>query len=100
MIKHYFKVAIRKVLGASVGNIVALLSKDFLRLVSIAFVIATPLTIYFMQAWLDDFVFHIDLSWSTFLLVGLGAVMLAFLTVSFQSVRAAIANPVNSLRNE
>ncbi|MEM6346939.1 MAG: ABC transporter permease [Bacteroidota bacterium] len=94
------EIGIRKVLGASVGNIVALLSQDFLRLVMIAFVIATPLTIYFMQAWLDDFAFHIDLSWSTFLWVGLGAVLFAFLTVSFQSVRAAMANPVNSLRNE
>ncbi|MEL7530282.1 MAG: ABC transporter permease [Bacteroidota bacterium] len=94
------EIGIRKVLGASVGNIVALLSKDFLRLVVIAFVIATPLTIYLMQAWLSDFAFHIDLNWSTFILVGLGAVLLAFLTVSFQSVRAAITNPINSLRNE
>ncbi|MEL7341541.1 MAG: FtsX-like permease family protein, partial [Bacteroidota bacterium] len=94
------EIGIRKVLGASVGNIVVLLSKDFLRLVVIAFVIATPLTVYLMRSWLDDFAFHIDLNWYTFLLLGLGAVCLAFLTVSFQSIKAAVANPVNSLRNE
>ncbi|MFK7926096.1 MAG: ABC transporter permease [Bacteroidia bacterium] len=94
------EIGIRKVLGASIGNIVVLLSKDFLRLVIIAFVIATPLTIYLMSAWLDDFAFHTKLHWWTFILVGLGALVLAFLTVSVQSVRAAIANPVNSLKNE
>ncbi|MEL6842443.1 MAG: FtsX-like permease family protein, partial [Bacteroidota bacterium] len=94
------EIGIRKVLGASVGNIVVLLSKDFLRLVIIAFVIATPLTVYLMRSWLDDFAFHIDLNWFTFFLIGLGAVLLAFLTVSVQSIKAAIANPVNSLKNE
>ncbi len=94
------EIGIRKVLGASVQGIVALLSKDFLKLVGIAIVIAAPLAWFGMNRWLQDFAFRIDIGWQVFALAGLTAVAVAFLTVSFQSVRAALANPVKSLRSE
>ncbi|MBK9017808.1 MAG: ABC transporter permease [Saprospiraceae bacterium] len=94
------EIGIRKVLGASLGGIVGLLSKDFLRLVALAILIAAPLAWYFMQKWLDDFAYRIELHWWQFLAAGAGAVAVAFLTVSFQSVKAALANPVESLRSE
>ncbi|MEM0992429.1 MAG: ABC transporter permease [Bacteroidota bacterium] len=94
------EIGIRKVLGASVTGIVALLSKDFIQLVGIAFLIATPIAYYFMNEWLQDFAYRIELQWWVFALAGLAAIGIALLTVSFQSVRAALANPVKSLRNE
>jgi putative ABC transport system permease protein len=94
------EIGIRKVLGASVVGIVALLSKDFIQLVLIAFVIATPVAYYFMNQWLQDFAYRIELQWWLFALAGLVAVGIALLTVSVQSVREALANPVNSLRSE
>ncbi len=94
------EIGIRKVLGASVSGIVSLLSKDFLTLVLVALAIATPITWYVMNLWLEDFAYRIELQWWHFGLAGLGTVLVAFLTMSFQSVRAAIANPVNSLRSE
>jgi len=94
------EIGIRKVLGASVTSIVALLSKDFLKLVLIAIVIASPIAWYAMNAWLADFAYKIDISWWVFALAGGLAVGIALLTVSFQSVRAALMNPVESLRSE
>lgn len=94
------EIGIRKVLGASVLNIIALLSKDFIQLVVIAFLIATPIAYYFMNEWLQDFAYRIDMQWWMFALGGVVAIGIALLTVSFQSVKAALANPVNSLRSE
>jgi len=94
------EIGIRKVLGASVASIVALLSKDFLKLVLIAIVIASPIAWYAMNKWLADFAYKIDISWWVFALAGGLAVGIALLTVSFQSVKAALMNPVESLRSE
>lgn len=94
------EIGIRKVLGASVAGITGLLTKDFLKLVFIAIVIASPIAYYFMQQWLADFAYRIDLEWWMFALAGAVAVVVAFLTVGFQSLKAAVANPVKSLRSE
>lgn len=94
------EIGIRKVLGASVAGITGLLTKDFLKLVLIAIVIACPLAWWMMQKWLDDFAYSIEMQWWMFALAGLVALVIAFLTVSFQSVRAALSNPVKSLRSE
>lgn len=94
------EIGVRKVLGASVGSVVALLSKDFLKLVVLAILIASPVAYYFMQQWLADFAYRVDLQWWVFALAGVAAVGIAFLTVSFQSIRAARMNPVESLRSE
>ena len=94
------EIGVRKVLGASVTSIVALLSKDFLRLVLIAIVIASPLAWYAMNRWLQDFAYKITIEWWVFALAGLLAVGIALLTVSFQSIKAALMNPVKSLRSE
>ncbi|MBC8110004.1 MAG: FtsX-like permease family protein, partial [Verrucomicrobia bacterium] len=94
------EIGIRKVLGASVSQIVTLLSKDFLKLVLIAFVIAVPVAWYAMHQWLQDFAYRIDISWWIFALAGVLALLIALLTVSFQAIRAALANPVKSLRTE
>jgi putative ABC transport system permease protein len=94
------EIGIRKVLGATSGNIVALLSKDFVKLVLIAVVIASPLAWYAMNKWLEDFAYRINISWSIFLITSIIAMAIALLTVSFQAIRAAISNPVKSLRTE
>lgn len=94
------EIGIRKVLGASVGNITALLSKDFLKLVFIAFIIASPLAYYLLQNWLQDFAYKINIHWSVFALAGGFALIITLLTVGFQSVKSAIVNPVKSLRTE
>ncbi len=94
------EIGVRKVLGASVAGIVGLLSKDFLSLVILSLVIASPLAYFFMNKWLQDFAYRIDIQWTVFALAGVVAVGVAFLTVSFQSVKAALANPVKSLRSE
>ncbi len=94
------EIGVRKVLGASVASIVALLSKDFLKLVLVAIVIASPIAWYAMNAWLADFAYKIDIEWWYFALAGGLAVGIALLTVSFQSVKAALMNPVKSLRSE
>jgi putative ABC transport system permease protein len=94
------EIGIRKVLGASVTSIVTLLSKDFLRLVLLAMVLASPIAWYAMNRWLEDFAYKIDISWWIFALAGGLAIFIALLTVSFQSIRAALANPVKSLRSE
>ena len=94
------EIGIRKVLGASVAGLTGLLAKDFLKLVFIAIVIAAPVAWWAMNKWLTDFAYHIDIKWWMFASAGAAAVAVAFLTVSFQSVRAALANPVKSLRSE
>jgi ABC-type antimicrobial peptide transport system permease subunit len=94
------EIGVRKVLGASAAGITGLLSVEFLKLVLIAIVLASPLAYYFMQQWLGDFAYRISLHWWMFALAGLAAVTVALLTLSFQTVRAAMANPVKALRSE
>ena len=94
------EIGIRKVLGASVATIVSLLSKDFLKPVIIAIIIASPIAYYFTYQWLQDFAYRINISWWLFAVAGLSAIMIALLTVSFQAIKAAIANPMKSLRSE
>ncbi|MFT3911710.1 MAG: ABC transporter permease [Ferruginibacter sp.] len=94
------EIGIRKVLGASVAGIVQLLSKDFLKLVFIALIIAVPLAWYFMNNWLQDFAYRINIGWWVFVVTGMLAILIALVTVSFQAIKAAIANPVKSLRTE
>jgi len=94
------EIGIRKVLGASVASIIGLLSKDFIKLVLIAIVIASPLAWYFMSKWLQDFAYRIHIGWLVFLIAGLSAVTLALITITLQALRAAIMNPVRSLRTE
>jgi putative ABC transport system permease protein len=94
------EIGIRKVLGASVSSITGLLAKDFLKLVFIAIVIAAPPAYWAMSQWLADFAYRIELQWWMFALAGAAAIVIAALTVSFQSIRAALANPVDSLRSE
>lgn len=94
------EIGVRKVLGASVTGITGLLAKDFLKLVLISVALASPIAYYGMQRWLADFAYHIDIQWWMFAGAGAIAVAIAFLTVGGQAVRAALANPVKSLRNE
>lgn len=94
------EVGIRKVLGASVNNIIFLFSKEFLLLIGIAFLIAAPLAWYFMHGWLQDFVYRINISWWIIALAGLIAVAVAMITISFKAIKAAVVNPVKSLRSE
>ncbi|MVM30781.1 FtsX-like permease family protein [Spirosoma sp. HMF4905] len=94
------EIGVRKVLGASVGSIIGLLSKDFLKLVFISIIIASPIAWYAMNQWLSDFAYKIDIEWWMFALAGILAVGIALLTVSFQSIKAALMNPVKSLRSE
>jgi hypothetical protein len=91
---------IRKVLGATVSGLFALLSTDFLVLVSIAFLVAAPVSWWVMHGWLQNFAYHIELSWWIFLLAGVMALLIALLTVSVQALKVATANPVKSLRTE
>lgn len=94
------EIGVRKVLGASVAGIVGLMSKDFLQPVLLALALASPLAWYFMRDWLSDFAYHVEIRWWIFALTGLLAIGVALITVSYQSVRVALTNPVKSLRNE
>ena len=94
------EIGVRKVLGASVSGITTLLSKDFLKLVGISLIIAIPISWYVMHQWLQDFAYRITLSWWIFVLAGLLALAIAFITVSYQAIKAARSNPVKSLRTE
>jgi putative ABC transport system permease protein len=94
------EIGVRKVLGASVAGVAALLSKDFVKLVLVAFVVATPLAYFAMQRWLQDFAYRIEIGWWVFALAGGIALLIALLTVSFQALKAALANPVEALRYE
>jgi len=94
------EIGIRKVLGASLSGIVGLLSKDFLKLVVIALVIAAPVAWYFMNKWLQDFAYRISIGWWIFIVAGSMALLVAFITIASQAIKAGIANPVKSLRTE
>ncbi len=94
------EIGIRKVLGATTAGIVGLLCKNFLKLVLAAILLATPVAWYFMRHWLADFAFRIDIGWEIFAVVGIAALAIAFFTIGFQSVKAALVNPARSLKNE
>ena len=94
------EIGIRKTLGASLADIVVLLSKGFAQLVLVAFVVAVPLAYFVLSRWLQNFAYRIDLSWPIFLIAGLSALLVALLTVSYQAVKAALTDPVDSLRYE
>ena len=94
------EIGVRKVLGASVAGIVLLLSKEFTKLVGIAFVVAAPLAYFGREWWLQRFAFQVEISWWIFLAAGVAALAIAWLTVSYQSIRAALTNPVEALRYE
>ena len=94
------EIGVRKVLGASVAGITGMLAKDFLKVVAVSFLIAAPLAWWTMRQWLADFTYRVDVQWWIFLAAGTVAIAVAFLTVGFQSVRAALANPVQSLRSD
>ena len=94
------EIGIRKVLGASAANITNLLATNFIKLVLVAFVIAVPIAWIVMNKWLENFAYRINISWMVFIIAGLAVMIITFLTISFQSVKAALANPVKSLRSE
>ncbi len=94
------EISIRKVLGADVNSILMLISKDYLLLVIIAIVIASPIAWYFIQQWLQNFAYRVNVSWWVFALTAFITLLIAFITISFQSLKAALANPVKSLRSE
>ncbi len=98
--KRRKEIGIRKVMGASVAQITMLLSKDFLSLVLIAFIIASPIAWFAMHRWLQGFAYKITIEWWVFALAGMLAILIALITISFQAIKAAIANPVKSLRTE
>jgi len=97
---RFREIGIRKVLGASVSGIVALLAKDFIRLVLIGILIAVPVAWYAMNQWLAGFAYRTDLSWTVFLVAAVVTIGIAVGTISFQAVKAAVANPVASLKAE
>jgi ABC-type antimicrobial peptide transport system permease subunit len=94
------EIGVRKVLGASVANIVTLLTSDFLKIVLISIVLSIPVSWYIMNRWLEDYAYRITISWPVFIMAGSLAVMVALLTVSLQAIKAALKNPVRSLRTE
>ncbi|HZG26730.1 MAG TPA: FtsX-like permease family protein, partial [Chitinophagaceae bacterium] len=94
------EIGIRKVLGANLGGIISLLSKDFIRNILVAFVIALPVAWFVMNQWLQDFAYRIIISWWMFVIAGVLAILIALFTISFRVIRVAIANPVKSLRTE
>ncbi|MEM9921576.1 MAG: FtsX-like permease family protein [Bacteroidota bacterium] len=94
------EIGVRKILGASVGSIVGLISREFVWLILLAMFIATPIAFYFLKQWLQNFHYYIDMPWWAFGLAGFSALLIAFATVSFHSIRAAVANPVDALRSE
>ncbi|WP_332368012.1 ABC transporter permease [Spirosoma telluris] len=94
------EIGVRKVLGATVSGIIQLLAIDFIKLVIIAVFIAVPIAWWAMNQWLQDFAYKIDIHWWIFALAGLLALAIALLTISFQSIKAALMNPVRSLRSE
>jgi putative ABC transport system permease protein len=94
------EVGIRKVLGASVGNIVFLFSKEFTLLIALAFLISAPVGAYFMSRWLSNFSYKINLGWSAFAISIIGSLLVAWLTVGYKAIGAALANPIKALRSE
>lgn len=94
------EIGVRKVLGASVTQVLTLLSKDFIKLVMVSIVLSSPIAYYLMSEWLTGFAYHIDIQWWVFVVAGGCAILIALLTVSFHAMKAALTNPVNSLRSE
>ena len=94
------EIGVRKVLGASTVNLWRLLSKEFVVLVTISLLIATPIAWYCMRNWLQNYQYRTAIDWWIFIVTGMGAVVITLLTVSYQAIRAALANPVKSLRSE
>jgi ABC-type antimicrobial peptide transport system permease subunit len=94
------EIGVRKVLGASIINVWRLLSLDFLGLVAIAFFVATPVAYYFLNEWLGNYLYRTNQPWWVFVIAGLGTMLIVLATVSFQSIKAALQNPVESLRSE
>ena len=94
------EIGVRKTMGATVGGIVLLLSKDLLKLIAVAFIVGAPLAFFLMNRWLQDFAVRVEMSWGTFLMVGLAALGIAWLTVGYHAIRAALADPVKALRYE
>jgi putative ABC transport system permease protein len=94
------EIGIRKVLGANVSNIVTLLSRDFIKLVLISIIIATPIAWYVMNRWLENFAYRVEIQVWIFILAGLIALSIAVFTISYQSLKSALINPVSSLKNE
>ncbi len=100
IIQRKKEIGIRKVNGATIGQILTLLNKDFVKWVVLAFLVAVPISWYAMNKWLEGFAYKTALSWWVFVLAGVAALVIALLTVSWQSFQAAVANPVDSLRDE
>jgi putative ABC transport system permease protein len=100
IVRRTKEIGVRKVLGASSSNIVLLVNKEFTKLVGIAFFIAVPIVWYFMSRWLQNFAYRIDIGLGIILLAGISAMVVAWLTVSYQSIKATLVNPVESLRSE
>jgi putative ABC transport system permease protein len=98
--KRAKEISIRKIVGASAANITSMISRDFVILVVVSFIIASPIAWYFMNKWLEDFAYHIAIKWWMFALAGVISVTIALLTVSFQSIKAALTNPIKSLKTE
>ena len=94
------EIGIRKILGASVAGIVAMISKEYLKMACISLLIAAPIGWFFMEEWLKDFAYRVEIEWWIFLIAGVATFALSLLTVSSQSVKAALSNPVDSIRNE
>ena len=94
------EIGVRKVLGASISNVVLLLSREFIKWILLANLIAWPLAWLYLNAWFKDFAYRADIGWWTFVMAGVLALMIALLTVSYQAIRAALSNPVEALRNE
>lgn len=98
--QKFKEIGIRKVLGSSVPQIVSLLTRDFLKLIGISFLLAFPVAFYLVNQWLQDFVYRIDISWWVFAVAASLTVVMALITISLRSIKAALANPVDALRNE
>jgi ABC-type antimicrobial peptide transport system permease subunit len=94
------EIGVRKVLGASVSNITGLLAKDFIKLVLVAFFIASPIAWFAMNKWLEGYNYKVNIGWTVFALAGTVSVLIALMSVSYQSIRAAMTNPVKNLRSE
>ena len=100
MVQRTKEIGIRKVLGATIPDILSLVSKDFIRLVLIALVIAIPIALYAVNKWLEDFTYKISVEWWVFAVAGLVTLVIAFITICLQAIKTAIANPVKNLRTE
>jgi len=94
------EIGIRKVLGSSVSDVVVLLSKDYLKLIGLAILISIPIAWWAMHKWLENFAYRIEIKWWMFLVTGMVTILIALSAVSFRAIKAAMANPVNSLRDE